>query len=129
MPMTMRLLRAALAAVGLLVQPLHAADATWTPTRGDIAHIEAGLKLPMVPTPSGPLKDYERYYAGIVRNGHRMIRAEFVALGITPQARGQVHITSEDKFPVIMDGGCGIVSLLYDVEAGRIVSVGCNGLA
>ena len=129
MPMAMRFPWAAFAAAGLLVQPLHASGATWTPTRADVARIEAGLKLPTVPTPSGPLKDYERYYAGIVQNGHRMIRAEFVALGVDPQARGQVHITSEDKFPVIMDGGCGIVSLLYDVEAGRVVSIGCNGLA
>lgn len=128
MPMTMRLPGTGIVIVALLAQPLHAAE-SWTPTRGEIARLEAGLKLPESPSTSGPLKDYERYYAGIVRNGHRMIHAEFVALGIGPEARGQVHVTSEDKFPVIMDGGCGVVNLLYDVESNRVVHIGCNGLA
>jgi hypothetical protein len=126
--MTTRLPGAGIVIAALLAQPLHAAE-SWTPTQGEIARLEAGLRLPTRPSPSGPLKDYERYYAGVVQNGHRMIRAEFVALGIAPGARGQVHITSKDKFPVIMDGGCGIVNLLYDVQSATVVSIGCNGLA
>jgi hypothetical protein len=110
-----------------LVQPLCAADAGWSPTQADIMRLENGLKLPMAPSPSGPLKDYARYYAGIVQNGHRMIRGELVAFDAAQ--RGHVHITTEDKFPVIMDGGCGVVNLLYDVETGKTVSIGCNGLA
>ncbi len=126
--MTVRLLSVAIVTTGFLVQPLRA-EGSWTPTRSDIAHLEQGLELPLVPTPSGPLKDYERFYAGITQNGHRMIRGELVALGVMPQERGQVHITSEDKFPVVMDGGCGIVNLLYDVESAKVVHIGCNGLA
>jgi hypothetical protein len=56
-----------------------------------------------------------------------MIRGELVAFD--PGQRGSVHITSEDKFPVIMDGGCGVVNFLYDVETAKFVSMGCNGLA
>ena len=111
----------------ILVQRLCAADARWTPTQADIVRLESGLKLPMAPTPSGALKDYARYYAGIVQNGHRMIRGEFVAFDAAQ--RGSVHITSEDKFPVIMDGGCGVVNFVYDVQTGKTVSIGCNGLA
>ena len=110
-----------------LVRPLFAADAAWTPTRADIARLENGLILPTVPTPSGPLKEYARYYVGIIRNGRRMIRGELVAFD--PAQRGSVHITTEDRFPVIMDGGCGVVNFLYDVETAKVVSIGCNGLA
>ena len=116
----------AIAAI-FLVQPLSAADAGWTPTRADIVRLENGLKLPIAPSPPGPLKDYARYYAGIVQNRHHMIRGELIAFDAAQ--RGSVHITSEDKFPVIMDGGCGVVNLLYDVETAKTVSIGCNGLA
>jgi hypothetical protein len=123
---TRRLVSGAIVAI-FLVQPLFAADGTWTPTQADVARLENGLKLPIAPTPSGPLKDYARYYAGILKNGHRMIRGELVAFD--PGQRGSVHITSEDKFPVIMDGGCGVVNFLYDVQTAKFVSMGCNGLA
>jgi hypothetical protein len=123
----MRCLGTRAAVAIFFVQPLSAAGASWSPAKADIAHLESGLTLPMVPSPSGPLKDYARYYAGIVQNGHRMIRGELVAFDA--RQRGSVHITSVDKFPVIMDGGCGVVNLLYDVETGKIISIGCNGLA
>ena len=68
-----------------------------------------------------------------------MIRAEFTTLPnnfrITEknieffQDGPAVQITSVDRFPVVADGGCSVVNMLYDVDADRMVWLHCNGLA
>ena len=42
---------------------------------------------------------------------------------------GIVHIGSVDDFPLVMDGGCSVIRLLYDADTGRVVGINCNGTA
>jgi len=58
-----------------------------------------------------------------------MIHGEFI---MTDIARGDsaIHIVGSEKdMPDIMDGGCGIINVIYSVETSRIVSIMCNGYA
>ena len=43
----------------------------------------------------------------------------------TPERRW----VEETELPMIDDGGCGVVSVIYDLAAQRIQNVYCNGLA
>jgi len=83
--------------------------------------------------------DYFRYYAGVTIKGRRMIRAEFTDFPNSTrivkneiefyQDGPAVQVVSLDKFPSVFDGGCGVVNMLYDVDADRMVWLHCNGLA
>src|SRR5437868_6363333 len=74
--------------------------------------IEHGVRLP---ESAGPLASYARSYA--LREdarGTRIVAAVYVRGG-TPGRRW----VRETDLPMIEDGGCGIVSLLYDVPTQR----------
>ncbi len=51
-----------------------------------------------------------------------------MSLGIDKKQDG-IHIVAETGFPLIMDGGCSVVNLTYDVDTSRIVAIQCNGYA
>jgi hypothetical protein len=34
-----------------------------------------------------------------------------------------------DKLPLLFDGGCGVVTVVFDVKRDKIERVDCNGLA
>src|SRR5471032_79553 len=94
----------------------------------DIAKLESIVRIPAGPGSAPiPLAQYQRYYTGIVVHGRRMISGEFVVFG--GQKPGIFPVGREEDFPGIMDGGCGVVHLLYDIAAKRITEIGCNGVA
>lgn len=103
-----------------------------TLSRIDFAFLNAGL---WHGSPPG-LEKLSRYYAGITIKGRRMVRAEFTAFTGVDVVNDQAHydppevrVVPEDHFPVIFDGGCGVVNMLFDVAADRLVWIQCNGLA
>jgi hypothetical protein len=64
------------------------------------------------------------------KRGRRMIRGEFVLLNaFDSNKRPEVYIVAEDGLPVVSDGGCSVVNLLYDLKTSRTVSLSCNGIA
>jgi len=86
-----------------------------------ITNIEASLHLP---DGAAPLSSYTRYYAGTIKKGHRILLGHFEA------GSGKVQIVpSVRDLPVVYDGGCSIVSIRYDVTAGRVLDLFCNGIA
>lgn len=38
-------------------------------------------------------------------------------------------VGNTDKLPLIMDGGCGVITVIYDPKAGVVKSATCNGEA
>ena len=86
--------------------------------------IERDVRLP---EGAGALATYARYYAWQQRpDGARKVVAVWQNLTGEPPAR---HWVTERGFPVIMDGGCGVVSLTWDVATQRIEHIACNGEA
>lgn len=86
--------------------------------------IERQVRLP---EGAAPLASYARYYAWQDRgDGYRKVIG--VYLGVGERTPGRRWVT-ENEFPLILDGGCGMVTLSYDVAAQRIEHVTCNGEA
>jgi hypothetical protein len=82
--------------------------------------IERDLRLP---DGAGPLAGYSRYYAWQSReDGVRKVLAIYVR-----EPNPAQRWVAETALPLIMDGGCGIVSLSYDVAAQRVEHIECNG--
>jgi hypothetical protein len=43
---------------------------------------------------------------------------------------GQRHwVGNTDRLPLILDGGCGVITIIYDPKAGAVKSATCNGEA
>jgi hypothetical protein len=105
---------------------------TWTPDTAAIAKLESSIKPGAIPRwgngHSPVITDYARYYTGATMNGESVILGEFVAPSGSAY-KGVYVVHSEVQFPMILDGGCGIVHVVYSVKAQKLVSVGCNGVA
>jgi hypothetical protein len=107
----------------------------WKPDDSDISKLESKIKLSDIANshpPDAPLalSGYARYYLADIVDGRQMIRGEFVRPYGFPSKPVGIYVVSRLRdFPVIFDGGCSVVSVLYDVEAARIVSLKCNGYA
>lgn len=86
--------------------------------------IERNVVLP----PAAPhLGGYGRYYAWDERAPPRSrVIGVYVSIGGWPSGR---HWVDQAILPRIFDGGCGLVTLIYDVARARIESMRCNGLA
>lgn len=81
--------------------------------------IEALVRLP---PGARPLAEYSRHYAWQSRrDGVRKVVAVYVSEG-NPGRRW----VAENQLPLVMDGGCSIVNLSFDVAADRIEGVSCN---
>lgn len=89
-----------------------------------MARIERDVRLP---ERARPLASYARFYAWQQReDGIRKVVAVYE--DVTGARPGRRWVTETD-FPLIMDGGCSVISLSYDVAARRIEHVTCNGEA
>jgi hypothetical protein len=95
----------------------------WTPDPALIQRIEKQLVLP---PGTKPLEAYTRYYWGTASGERRILGGTF--LYRFGEAAG-VRNGSEADVPQIMDGGCAVVHLEYDIQDGRTVSIFCNGEA
>jgi hypothetical protein len=87
-------------------------------------------KLSLPPT-SGPLSSYCRHYALKIENGHRLV---YGYLGLSELGKGcsrPVSIWPPERLPnpAILDGGCSIIHLVYDLDMDRVTSIFCNGVA
>jgi hypothetical protein len=93
----------------------------WVPTLAEVQDLESHLVKP------GPaqLAKSTRFYYGFYDNGMRVIRGEILADGVGSDM--QIHIMQ--GFPMIADGGCGIIHLSYDPAKHRVLSLRCNGVA
>jgi hypothetical protein len=86
--------------------------------------IERDVRMPQG---AGALSSYSRFYAWHQgEDGARKVVAHYENL--TGAAPGRRWVTERD-FPLIMDGGCGVVTLSYDVATQRIEHISCNGYA
>jgi hypothetical protein len=114
--------------------------------------IEARVKLPQG---ARKLADYARYYAfdehgmvvGVYAPGYAWPNPDDVCgelledfsireapcpsepKGDQVLAGQRSWLGSKDKMPMISDGGCLVVSLLYEPRSGEVKSVECNGEA
>lgn len=104
----------------------------WTPSEAEIAKLEAGVKLEALPRwdarlPS--LSGYARYYAGSTVKGDRVIFGELVT-PLGSAYKPGIHIVGDKRtFPMISDGGCAVINLVYSLRQQKILSIGCNGFA
>ena len=67
---------------------------------------------------------FTRYYTFKTDKGRQFVWGELFLDG-----RGELHIVDSGHMRYVFDGGCGFVTLYYDVKAAKIVSVQCHGLA
>jgi len=95
---------------------------SWTPSESLISEIEAKLDMP---AKSFPLNTYVRYFAGEVADNRRLVVGEFLH---DPENAG-VRIVEREKMPDVLDGGCGVINLKYDIERKEIIAFFCNGEA
>ena len=78
----------------------------------------------VMPAGASPLPLYGRCYALESRDdGVRKVLGTYVREG-----RPERHWVNQNELPLVMDGGCNIVTLTYDVDADRIERVECNGV-
>lgn len=94
------------------------------PVRADAADAENRLmakieKKVRLPTGAAPLTVYRRHYAW---SGTRDIVHAVYARGGRP---GRLWLALEE-LPIILDGGCSVISFDYDVERDRPLKVVCN---
>lgn len=83
--------------------------------------IEATL---VMPPGASSLPLYGRYYAWEIRDdGVRKVLGTYVR-GDRPAER---HWVRQNELPLVLDGGCDIITLTYDVNADRIERLECNG--
>jgi hypothetical protein len=95
------------------------ADAQGGREEAVMASIEASIRLP---AGAGDLESYERVYAW-AQSGRKVSAVYFT--GGVPGRRW----VEASQLPLIMDGGCGVITLTYDVASSRVEGIGCNGLA
>lgn len=98
----------------------HVKVKSWTPTIDLVEKVEAELKMPA----GTKLSSYARYYYGQISQGRRVLIGEFVLGSDAPG----VHIVTSEKAPEILDGGCSLIDLKYDVENRVVVDISCNGV-
>lgn len=84
-----------------------------------MASIEAAVTLP---PGAADLQAYSRVYTWA--EGGRKVRAVYERV----EAPGRRWVP-ESQLPLIMDGGCGVVTLVFDVTSNRVEAISCNGEA
>ena len=72
---------------------------------------------------ASPLSTYNRHYAVVVQDSSRHI------LGVHFDNGGKIVFTTPERLPRVLDGGCGVVNVEYDVTAKRFLAVTCDGEA
>ena len=102
-----------------------AAAASPGPTAEQAAIMDRIEREVRLPAGAGPLGAYERYYALHQDDrGTRVVAAIYVRGG-TPGRRW----VEETGQPMIADGGCDVIEVIYDLTTQRIQTVACNGVA
>jgi hypothetical protein len=76
--------------------------------------------------PIKPLSSYQRYYAGVTRDGEPVIVGVLLSDSFDTSRTSERHIVSESELPEIYDGGCGMVRVTYHPQT-KTVTAGCDG--
>ena len=85
-----------------------------------------------LPERAGILSSYGRYYYQLPSQGSpEQVVGVYIKAGTfgIKQPRSGREWRAQDQIPRIADGGCSVVTVIYDVKASRIVSARCNGYA
>ena len=77
---------------------------------------------------SEAFEHYARYYAGVGTADHKAVFATYVAVDPDHYPSG-VHLVGTGEIPMILDGGCAIIHVRYDVPSATVTSIRCNGVA
>ncbi|MBV9929540.1 MAG: hypothetical protein JO013_01185 [Alphaproteobacteria bacterium] len=96
----------------------------WLPGAKLVAMVERRLGVP--DRMGGPLSNFNRYYTGLYRNGHRVLFLELSKFGALPAGSGKVQVVPPAQVPHIIHGGCDIIRFSYDVDARQESSLDCN---
>lgn len=97
-------------------------NTVWDPPPSLIAVIEEHIAMPVH---ASPLKSYVRYYSGVTTNNRRMVIGKF----LLDTVHAGIKISEINGVPRVLDGGCSVVNLKYDVRKKKIVAIFCNGVA
>jgi hypothetical protein len=89
-----------------------------------MARIEARV---VMPRGADPIAGYDRAYAW---DPDAPAASRVIAIYVRVDANwvGRRWVAA-DALPVVMDGGCSVVTLTYDVASDRVEQIGCNGYA
>lgn len=111
-----------LAGVALLaISGVLAGAAVQPPSQDEIQALEREISMP---AGARPVSTYDRYYAAVSQDGRRVIHGIYFGNG------GKTTIEASGRLPLSMlDGGCGVVNVYYDVESHKFIRVFCNGVA
>ena len=106
---------------------VYSSEESWTPSQQDVARLEA--KIRALPPTASPLFRYARYYAGVRENGHRVIIGRALLGDLVDSKLPGVYIVDRGQMPEILDGGCAILSVEFDLSSGAMDGPRCNGVA
>ena len=126
----MRAIRLALICVGAFAATAAAPTSLWTPSEAQVARLETLVR------PKGPTRrisapsSYDRAYAGTTISGRKIVEGRWVSRRWNGPAQiPNPKIVPFSALPDILDGGCDVVTVMYDVATDKIVLLQCNGVA
>ncbi|MCW3846085.1 hypothetical protein OF829_02470 [Sphingomonas sp. LB-2] len=101
-------------------QPADAADLAQT--QPELAAIMDKIEGPgRLPDGAAPLAAYARYYAWA-----DIQKTKVTAVYVRGDTQGRRWVEFDD-LPMIFDGGCGVIELVYDVKRGGLDEIYCHG--
>lgn len=98
----------------------------WLPSYRTISHLEGLIAMPRG---ARSIDAYARYYTGVEEANRRLIRGIFILARAGGRYPPGPHIVRALEMPRLLDGGCTVVSVTFDIQADRIQTVTCNGSA
>lgn len=93
-------------------------ESFWVLDPAVVHRLEARIVMPEGAEPVGA---YTRYYEAGFDHGRRTVFGL-----LTEDGDKQIHIGHR---PIVLDRGCSVIQLTFDVASGQVTSIGCNGLA
>ena len=96
----------------------------WKPSRATVAVLERKLVVPL--RMGGPTSNFDRYYTGVFRDGHKVVFLEMLGVDKRYPGSGEVHRSKPAEVPVFADGGCGVIRFSYDPSSGASSDMECN---
>lgn len=115
-------------------------DEIWIPEQVDFRGLESSLKEYLAADMSSPtvtgiaprslladFNGYDRQYSGFVRNG-----VQYIVCCLYSFSEGSSYVyagPSEERFPLVLEGGCGIVTVVFEADSKTLVHIHCHGVA
>ncbi len=99
----------------------------WEPTKVQVDWFDQQLAVPA--RMDGPKSNFDRYYTGVFRGGHRvlvvhLVKTTYRLQGVAGVAR--FYIVKPEGVPQWADGGCDFVRLSYDEDTQTASDLVCN---